>query len=98
MAEMQLDAHNAEEWKQIRTALENPQWDFRTIDGIARETGLDAVTIQEQLNKHGADVRCTSSWARPSRLLYTTNSRKRTLREFLAAIQEFSSISQGSHS
>ena len=29
------------EWTKVHAALADPKWDFRTVGGIARETGLD---------------------------------------------------------
>jgi hypothetical protein len=34
-----------EEWEGIRKALENPQYKWRTVEGIAKETGYDFSTV-----------------------------------------------------
>ena len=43
-------------WPRIQVALEDPRWDFRTVEGISRETGLHAACIVELLEEHQPEV------------------------------------------
>lgn len=36
----------------VFSALDNPEWEWRTVDGIAKETGLDAKEVFETLIRH----------------------------------------------
>ena len=33
-------------WDKVLNALEDPKWDFRTVDSIAQETSLDPSDVQ----------------------------------------------------
>lgn len=46
-------------WAKVEAALANPNWDFRTVDGIVRETGLPREHVQRLLRRHEAAVRLT---------------------------------------
>lgn len=78
-----------EAWSKIRAALEDPRWDFRTVDGIAREAQLNPKLVRQLLESNRSEIRQTI--ARDLRVLYTLKSRRPTLREFLADIQMFAS-------
>ena len=88
-ASQSLDSYDHEAWEKILSALKDERWDFRTVEGIARETGLDAGTVQDVLKKHEADVRKSPSWRNPGQVLYTSRSRRMTVREILADLQAF---------
>ena len=65
--------------------MRTPDWDFRTVDGIARETNLPREHVEQVLRRHGAAVRRTVSRDRRSRgwrFVYTLKSRPRKIREF----------------
>ena len=79
-------------WNEVFQALKDPNWDFRTIDGIARSTQLSPQDVKNLLDSHKEDVRCTTTWDRPDRVLYTLRSRKRTWRDWAAAFQEYARI------
>lgn len=40
------------EWQSIKQALENPNFKWRTISGVAKETGLPPITIVNSLSQH----------------------------------------------
>jgi hypothetical protein len=75
------------EWAKVRAALANPEWDFRTVQGIARETGLDPQNVERLIDQHRSEIRLTLS--RDRRIIYTLRSRPVKVREVLADIQRF---------
>ena len=81
----------ANDWPKVRAALANPKWDFRTVEGVARETGLDAGSVERLIEQHRSEVRQT--WSRERRVIYTLRSRAKELREILADVQMFVSKS-----
>ena len=78
-------------WSKVRAALTSPKWDFRTVEGIARETGLDAEGVERLIDQHRSETRQTLS--RDRQIIYTLRSREKKLREVLADIQMFVSKS-----
>ena len=75
------------EWSRVREALDDPKWDFRTVAGIARDTGLDPKRVKRLLDRHRSEVRQTLS--RDRKKIYTLRSRPRKLREVIAELQMF---------
>lgn len=80
-------------WGKIRAALEDSRWDFRTIEGISRDTGLDIICVSEQLERHGSEVRRAISRDGKGRELYTTKPWPVGFREVVADIHAFASKS-----
>jgi len=57
----------------VKAALESPQYNWRTIDGIAQDTGLDSKTISDVLLRDMSRVVIRSSVPdEKGRTLYTT--------------------------
>ena len=75
------------DWLKVQAALENPEWDFRTVEGIARDTQLEPGRIDLLLRSNRSRVRQTLS--RDRRVIYTLKSRPKKLREVFADIQTF---------
>ena len=75
------------ELEKVRTALENPEWDFRTVEGISNETGLPVSTIEEVLKENPGLFRKSHATDRAGRALFTTASRPIRWRERLAVWQ-----------
>ena len=73
------------EWTKVHAALADPKWDFRTVGGIARETGLDPERVERLIEQHRSEVRQTLS--RDQRIIYTLRSRRPKMREIVADIQ-----------
>lgn len=48
-----------QEWFKVKAALDDPEWDFRTIGGIAKETGLDPRQVEQLLAQHRREIRQT---------------------------------------
>jgi hypothetical protein len=47
--------------KKVFSALDNPEWDFRTIEGLKRDTGLDADEVRKVLGKYAVLIRAVAS-------------------------------------
>lgn len=83
-----------DDWAKVEAALANPNWDYRTVDGIARETSLSREQVQRLLRRHEAAVRLTLT--RDPRLgnrrvAYTLRDRPTKLREVVDSILTFAS-------
>lgn len=76
-------------WKRVREALEDRTWDFRTIAGISRQTGLDPDEIKKILEEHRSEIRFALS--RDRETIYTLNSRPMKAREVISDLQAFAS-------
>jgi hypothetical protein len=88
MAEKRMD-HIDADWQRIRTELADPAWDFRTVDGLSRATGLSAERISKLLSGHHDEVRVSNVPDKEGRLLYTLTERPMKLREVLANVRAF---------
>ena len=85
-------AEHRDDWAKVQAALANPNWDFRTVDGIVRETNLPREHVERVLRGHGAVVRQTVSRDKRSRgwrVVYTLKSRPRKIREFFSDLLTF---------
>ncbi len=76
-----------QEWFKVQAALDDREWDFRTVDGIAGETGLAPDAVVRLLGEHRSELR--QILLRDGRIGYTLKSRPKTLREVFAEIQMF---------
>ena len=79
------------EWSKIYSALEDPKWAFRTVEGIATDTGLDPKCVERLLDQHRSEIRQRMS--RDRRIIYTLKSRPRKMREIIADLQVYASKS-----
>jgi len=70
----------------VAKALDHPQWDFRTIEGIAKETGLSNFTIEKTL-EDPSRFRKSPVTDRLGRSLFTLASHPIRWREYLAVLQ-----------
>ena len=62
---------------QIMAALEDPRWDWRTLDGISRETGIPPEEIRGFLSHSGRMVVRSVARDRQGRALFTSRKRYR---------------------
>src|SRR3989442_8665105 len=67
-----IEGEAMDEKQLIVSALENPAYDWRTLDGIAKETGLAPEKIIDILSSLGADVIRRADPDDSNRFLYTT--------------------------
>jgi hypothetical protein len=70
-------------------ALADPRWDFRTIDGIAADTGLSEDEVAAILTSLGDEVRRSEVPDKKGRALFTLRSRPVTAMERLAKLRNF---------
>jgi hypothetical protein len=75
------------EWHRVREALDDPRWDFRTVAGIARDTGLDPERVKCLLDRHRPEIRQTLSQDRKK--IFTLKSRPMKVREVIADLLMF---------
>lgn len=78
-------------WEKVRSALGNPDWDFRSIDGIAKETELDPLEVREAILRNMSQVR--QARARDGNIIYTLDSRPMRAREVMAVVHRLASKS-----
>ena len=71
----------ARERERVVAALNSPNWDFRTVDGIARDTGLSEDVVRRVLEELGGDVRGPVVPDPAGREMYTLASRPPSRRE-----------------
>jgi hypothetical protein len=85
------DGHNAcdADWQKVETALRDPEWDFRTIESMASDTGLSIEQVESALNRHATEVRKAFITDRQGRILYTLADKPVTMREFWANTRAF---------
>lgn len=76
-------------WEKVRSALDNPNWDFRSIEGIARETELDPQEVREAILQNMSEVREARS--RDGNIIYTLESRPIRAREIIAVVHRLAS-------
>jgi hypothetical protein len=62
----------------VVSALENPKFKWRTIDGVAKEAGVDPLTVQRVFKKLGEEVVRANAPSTSGDELFTT---RRHLRE-----------------
>ena len=60
----------------VLQALAEEQWDFRTIDGVSKETGLDPEQIKRILQSYPELVRRSLVRDKRGRSLYTLRGRE----------------------
>ncbi len=73
--------------RKVLAALADPQWDFRTVQGIARETGLPEPEVSVILNKYPDLIRRAYVPDPSGRDLFTLKERPAKLREKLALLR-----------
>ena len=78
----------AEEEK-IINALRDKLWDYRTTEGIAKETGIPVDTVRTFLETHKDIVRKSSIPDRLGRDLYTLNNRHSQVKDFWRSLSTF---------
>lgn len=67
----------------VRAALENPKYKWRTINGVAKEAGIDEVTARRVITDLGEQVVRSSIPSKTGEELYTTRRHYRQSEGFL---------------
>lgn len=75
--------------REVFEALSDPRWEFRTIEGISRQTKLPPDEVERTLKDYAGFVRKSLVPDHRARDLYTLRSRPITRNEILAAIRTF---------
>jgi hypothetical protein len=79
----------------IMRALRDPKWDYRTADGVARETGFPLDQVRAFLESRTDLVWKSSVPDRRNRDLYTAQSRKAQSKEFWRTLSTFMTKTSG---
>lgn len=74
---------------QVLVALSDSRYEFRTIDGIAKATGLHHDEVMDSIKSLGDKVRISDVTDSKGQLLYTLASRSKTLRERVSEVRSF---------
>jgi hypothetical protein len=77
------------EEKLIFQALDDGRYDFRTVEGIAQDTGLPEETIKEVIEKNPKHIRKCLLPDEKGRELYTLAARRMKAREYIALARAF---------
>jgi len=75
--------------ERILQSLQDPNWDYRTVDGIAKETGEAASNIEAFLEAHPESVWKSRIPDRQGRSLYTVKGRRAQSKEFWRALSTY---------
>jgi hypothetical protein len=70
----------------VMKALEDPEWDWRTVAGVAEETGLPEGKVRELLESSTSVIR-SSVPDNEGRSLYTTREHYKARRSFLDSLR-----------
>ena len=71
----------------VFVALEDPAWDFRTLNGLVKSTGLEMSQIKHVIGKYGNLIRESPIPDKSDRRLYTLASRSLGSREMFNMIR-----------
>jgi hypothetical protein len=70
-------------------ALSDPQWDFRTVEGISKATGLTPSEVKATLDKYPSLVRTSLVRDNEGRELFTLASRPPGPQELVSQFRNF---------
>lgn len=73
--------------RMVFQALSDPQWEFRTVDGISKDTELSQAKVQEALKSYPNLVRESTVLDRYGRKIFTLRSQPISFRERLATLR-----------
>ena len=91
--DMHLERISSPEERRVLAALTDPNRDFRTLEGISKDTGLSEANVKEILDKYPELVRKSAVPDRRGRELYALKSRPVKGLEVLAMMRTFISKS-----
>ena len=75
--------------RKVLEALDNPNWDFRTVSGIAKDTGLSESEVRQILEKYPDYIRRSPLPDARGYGLYSLRSKPVTLQELLSEARTF---------
>jgi len=73
----------------VVAALSDSRYDFRTIEGISKETGLSLAEVNSAIDSLGPAVRMANVTDTDGRSLYTLSSRRKKTREIISEARAF---------
>lgn len=73
----------------IQAALASEHWDFRTVGGIARDTGLPPTEVERVLEDHPNMFRRSYLRDDQGHAVYTLRGKPATVRERIAELRDF---------
>ncbi len=73
--------------KKVIAALSNPEWDYRTISGIAKEAALDEATVRRIVDSRKDLVRESIVPSKTGDRLFTLTKNVNHLRDYWAAFR-----------
>lgn len=77
--------------RKLFEALADLSWDFRTVEGLSKSTGLPVERIRQLLSKHQDLVRAFPMPDTEGNTLYTLGEKAESLRETLSKISSIAS-------
>jgi hypothetical protein len=72
------------EERKIMEAFQDRSWDFRTVDGLARQTGLSPQKVRVVLERNAAKIRKSPAVDKNGQALFTLSSKPISWRERLS--------------
>ena len=75
--------------RKVFEALEDPEWDFRTVSGLSKSTGLSEEEVREVLRKYERFVRKGPVTKNHGRKLYTLRTRDQTAGEIITKLRHY---------
>ena len=72
-----MNTPDTDKWNQIKAALENPKYEWRTLRGVARETSLSESELLAQFKDHEDQVIRSSIPNKDGEDLFTTRDHYR---------------------
>ncbi len=75
--------------RRVFEALEDPRWDFRTVEGLSKTTGLPETTVRHVLARHPRFIRQSPIPDSEGRELFTLISNGVGLREWYRTTRAF---------
>ena len=82
-------SENSDQWLEIRNALEDPRWGFRTISSIAKSTTLSEDEVRRILASHKDQLYQASHLNERGEVLYALEERAPRIREFIGNVQRY---------
>ncbi len=77
-------------WHRVVRALNDPRWEYRTLKGIASQSGLPQARVQELLKSNQGQVRKSVISSKAGEDLYTLRSKKGVLADYWNAFRRLS--------
>ena len=75
--------------RKVFEALDDPQWDFRTIPGLSKASGIEESKVKDILERYPQLIRQSPVRDSKGRVLYTLVSKGSSLREWYRTTRAF---------